>query len=72
VKSGSPAAWCFFGINTSGGIDSHEASGTFYPANNNRSTTWTTFTWTGAAVGNKITLFLDTYDGVAYWDTATP
>jgi hypothetical protein len=72
VKSGSPAAWCFFGINTSGGTDSHEASGTFYPANNNRSTGWTTFSWTGQATGSKITLFLDTYDGVGYWDTATP
>jgi hypothetical protein len=72
VKSGSPAAWCFFGINTSGGTDAHEASGTFYPADNGRSTSWTTFSWTGTATGSLITLFLDTYDGVGYWDTASP
>src|SRR6185436_8258226 len=72
VKSGSPAAWCFFGINTSGGTNPLESSGTIYPSNNNRSTSWTTFTWTGTATGSKITLFLDTYDGAAYWDTSTP
>src|SRR4029079_10193174 len=72
VKSGSPAAWCFFGINTSGGTDAHESSGTFYPADNGRSTSWQTFTWTGQATGSKITIFLDTYDGVGYWDTVTP
>src|SRR4029079_17982190 len=72
VKSGAPAAWCFLGINTSGGTDAHEASGTIYPMNNNRSTSWQTLSWTGQATGSLITVFLDTYDGAAYWDTATP
>src|SRR6185436_10713987 len=46
-----------------------EGSGTFYPSNTT-STSWQTFSWTGTATGNKITLFLDTYNGTAYWDTA--
>src|SRR6185295_15875792 len=45
---------------------------TIYAGDNGRSTSWTTFSWTGQATGNLITLFLDTYDGAAYWDTTTP
>src|SRR4029079_13281419 len=69
AKAGGSGAECFFGINTSGGLDPHEASGTFYPSST-ASTSWTTFSWTGTATANKITLFLDTYSGVGYWDTA--
>jgi hypothetical protein len=43
-----------------------------WPMDNGRSTSWTTLTWTGTATGSLITVFLDTYDGAAYWDTATP
>ena len=71
-KSGSPAGIAFLGIHRSGGIDSHESSGTIYPQNNNGNTSWQTLSWTGTATGSAITVFLDTYNGVVYWDTVTP
>src|SRR6185369_15848820 len=55
----------------SGNTNSHDA-GMLWPMDNGRSTSWTTLTWTGTATGSLITVFLDTYDGAAYWDTASP